>query len=114
MFTAALKCSPVDFGISCGHRNKTDQLVAFQEGWSKLTWPKSKHNREPSWAVDFFPLEDGKAAWTNYKLFYLVAGIVLGIAHDRGYKFRWGGAWDGTINMTGQFTDLPHIEIMGG
>jgi len=110
IFNKALKISPVDFGISCGYRDKDEQELAFREGRSKLRWPESKHNRYPSDAVDFFPVVNGKAIWDNPSYFYLIAGLVLGIANQMGYKIRWGGAWNGELNKPGVLNDLPHIE----
>ncbi len=112
-FFAALEASPVDFGISCGHRDEVAQLIAFQEGKSTKSWPESKHNQSPSLAVDFYPYIAGQGAvWTDLKLFFLIAGLVLGIGHARGFDLRWGGAWNGTLNGPKQFNDLPHIEIV--
>ena len=45
--------------IVCGHRNKEDQNKAFAEGKSKLKWPKGKHNKLPSQAVDAAPYISG-------------------------------------------------------
>ena len=36
-----------DCTIVCGHRGEYDQNKAFDEGKSKLTFPKSKHNKSP-------------------------------------------------------------------
>ena len=108
----ALACSPVDFGISCGFRGEDAQIAAFGAGKSKLTWPNSLHNHMPSSAVDFFPCIDGRAAWERKDLFFLIAGLMLGIADCLGYRLRWGGAWDGVVNEPGQWSDLPHIELV--
>ena len=108
--TRALETSPVDFGISCGHRDRIAQDKVFLEGASKLKWPDSKHNMSPSDAVDFFPVIGNKAIWGDAHLFYLIAGVVLGLSHNLGYRLRWGGAWYGTLNLPGVFNDLPHIE----
>ena len=111
-FYDALAVSPVDFGISCGHREEVAQMIAYQEGKSKLSWPDSKHNRNPSEAVDFYPYIAGQGAvWNEPKLFYLIAGLVLAFGHDRGFNLRWGGAWNGKLNGPEEFNDLPHIEI---
>jgi peptidoglycan LD-endopeptidase CwlK len=113
-FKIALEISPIDFGISCGHRNEIQQTEAFQEGKSQVQWPNSKHNLFPSDAVDFFPYIAGRGAvWTDLKLFYLIAGLVLGVGQVKGYQLRWGGAWNGQLNTLKQFHDLPHIEWKG-
>ncbi len=107
-----LDCSPVDFGISCGYRGQDEQTQAFISGKSKLAWPGSKHNSTPSMAIDFFPVINGTAQWTRPDLFSLIAGLFLGIGDCLGYCLRWGGAWDGTVNSMGEFTDLPHMELI--
>jgi len=114
-FTKALEVSPVDFGISCGHRGEVAQNAAFISGASKLVFPNSKHNRNPAWAVDFFPFVAGQGVmWEDKKLFYLIAGLVMGIGQEMGYRLRWGGAWDGWLNRVGMLQDLPHIEMLSG
>jgi len=115
VFTAALAVSPVDFGVSCGHRGEVAQMIAYQEGKSTLTWPNSKHNKSPSLAVDFFPYIAGQGAvWKDPRLFFVIAGIALGIGRSLGYRLRWGGAWSGELNRPAQFQDLPHIELLEG
>jgi len=114
-FTKALEISPVDFGISCGHRGEVAQATAYNSGASRLIFPNSKHNRNPAWAVDFFPFVAGKGVmWNDEKLFYLIAGLVLGIGHEMGYRLRWGGAWHGWLNGHGDLHDTPHIEMTLG
>ena len=107
----ALTCSPVDLGISCGHRGQDEQTQVYLAGRSKVTWPNSKHNASPSLAIDFFPVLNGSAQWERPDLFHLIAGIMIGIADCLGYRLRWGGAWDGRVNGTDEWSDLPHIEI---
>lgn len=111
-FQFALLITPVDFGITCGYRDEMEQAIAFQEGNSDKEWPRSKHNTFPSLAVDFYPWKDGKAQWGDEKLFYLIAGLVLGVGAAKGYRMRWGGAWKGTLNKPGQLQDLGHIELI--
>jgi len=109
----ALEISPVDFGISCGYRGREEQTVLHAAGMSQLEYPHSKHNKAPSEAVDVFPYVRGKGAvWDDDRLFFVIAGLVLGIGHARGHKMRWGGAWKGSLNLPGQFKDLPHIELV--
>ena len=64
----------IDFTILCGHRNKIDQLIAFQEGKSKVQWPDSKHNKVPSLAFDIAPYVNGKISWVKeHHIFLLIA-----------------------------------------
>lgn len=110
----ALDCSPVDFGISCGHRGQDEQTQVYLAGRSTLTWPNSKHNVNPSLAIDVFPVLSGRAQWTRHDLFHLIAGIMIGVSDSLGYRLRWGGAWDGRVNGMDEWSDLPHIELIGG
>ena len=105
----------IDFTIVCGYRNQDEQNKAYRSGASKLPWPQGKHNSLPSKAVDMAPYDKrrGLIDWTNYQKFTLMAGIVIGIAHAKGIKIRWGGDWDGDMTMTDQtFDDLAHFELL--
>ena len=46
-----------DCTIVCGHRDKPEQDKAFAEGKSKLQYPNSKHNSNPSMAVLSIPYD---------------------------------------------------------
>jgi len=100
----------VDFMVLCGHRGEQEQNKAFSEGKSKLKYPQSKHNSKPSRAIDIapYPLD-----WNNLSRFYHLAGIVRGIAHQKGIKIRFGGDWDMDGEITdNKFNDLPHVELV--
>ena len=119
----ALKISPIDFGISEGHRSPERQLQLFREGKStKDGYTKmSKHNLNPSMAFDFFASVpgDAKLAFDNEHLTY-IAGILYAVAmrlYAEGkidHKPRWGGNWDGdgTIIYDHGLKDRPHFEIV--
>ena len=99
-----------DNTILCGHRNKEDQNAAVAEGKSKVNWPDGNHNKNPSWAVDAAPYP---IDWDDLPRFYYFAGIVKGVALAKGYKIRWGGDWDGDLNLSEErFRDLVHFEII--
>ena len=99
-----------DFSVLEGHRDEETQNRLVKEGKSKLEWPKSKHNPFPSKAVDIAPYPIN---WSDKGSFYILAGIVFGIAHEKGIKLRWGGDWDGDWSRSDQtFHDLPHLEIV--
>jgi peptidoglycan L-alanyl-D-glutamate endopeptidase CwlK len=76
--------------VVCGHRTQADQEEAFRLKRSKLSWPRSKHNSNPSRAVDLAPLKNGAIDW-----------------NDR----------EGDFNMDGlendRFIDMPHFELLG-
>jgi len=82
--------------------DKADQVVTFKDGTEK----KSKHNADPSRAVDIIPYPTG---WIDKKQFYYMAGVVMTVS-DLFYKQNkiekplvWGGSWD--------WVDLPHFQI---
>ena len=98
-----------DCTIIEGHRSKNRQNKLFDEGKSKLKYPKGKHNAIPSKAVDVAPYP---IDWNDRERFTYFAGYVLGIAYQMGLKIRWGGDWDmDTQVKDNNFDDLPHFEI---
>ncbi|RME64971.1 MAG: M15 family peptidase [Alphaproteobacteria bacterium] len=102
----------IDCSILVGHRDKTAQNAAYVAGRSRLDWPKSKHNRLPSLAVDAVPYP---IDWDDRERFYLFAGIVLATAAAQGTRLRWGGDWNGDFRLAdNRFDDLPHFEIEEG
>jgi len=107
-----------DCTIVCGHRDKPEQDKAFAEGKSKLQYPNSKHNSNPSMAVDAAPYIDGKINWTREQLLFF-AGYVKSRA-DQLYKtgvishrIRLGADFSGDNDVTDEkFRDEPHFELI--
>ena len=99
-----------DCSILCGHRSKVAQTQVYNDGLSKLQWPRSKHNTSPSRAVDAIPYP---VDWKDTKRFYHFIGFVLGTAQQMGIKLRSGSDWDQDNDLTDQkFIDLPHFELV--
>lgn len=99
-----------DCSVICGHRNEETQNKYFEEGSSKLKFPNSMHNTNPSIAIDIAPYP---IDWGDTKRFYLFAGYVLGTANQLGIKLRWGGDWDSDTEVNDQtFNDLVHFELV--
>lgn len=99
----------VDFTILEGHRSKDRQQDMFVTGRSKLQYPKSKHNKEPSLAVDIAPYP---IDWDDGERFAHLAGLIKGIGISKGIKIRWGGDWDMDGELSdNRFNDLPHLEL---
>lgn len=97
-----------DCAIICGHRDEKEQNQAYRDGFSKLMFPKSKHNRLPAEAVDAVPYP---IDWNNIERFEELGVLVLEIA-DMLYKerkiyrkVRWGGHFK-------SFKDYPHFELV--
>ncbi len=100
----------MDFAVITGHRTKAEQQKAVIEGKSKLKWPDGKHNTYPSLAVDIAPYP---IDWHDVDRFLILAGIMKAIAHMSGVKLRWGGDWDGDLELREErFRDLGHFEII--
>lgn len=99
-----------DCTIACGTRSKEDQDKAVAEGKSKTPYPKSKHNSNPSKAVDVYPYP---VDFNDVNRMRFFAGFVLGIAAQKGIKVRWGGDWNRDTQLKdNSFNDLPHFELV--
>ena len=99
-----------DCAILEGHREQERQDRLYEEGKSKLSFPNSKHNKLPSLAVDAAPYP---IDWNDTARFYYFGGIVRGIAFKMDIPIRWGGDWDGDLQVKDQtFNDLPHFELL--
>lgn len=88
--------------VVSAHRNKEEQDDCNRRGTSKLVFPKSKHNRMPSEAVDVarHPID-----WDDLTSFGQLAAHILRVAEKLGIAVTWGGSW--------RTPDLPHIELVG-
>lgn len=96
----------IDFTVLCGYRTEAEQNKAYDEGKSKLKFPKSRHNHLPSLAIDLAPYfsEAPHIRWDDREAFAHLAGIIKGIAHKRGIPITWGGSWK-------KFPDYPHYQL---
>lgn len=98
-----------DFSVLEGFRDEETQNRLHQEGKSKLLWPKSKHNTNPSRAIDITPYP---IKWADTERFHFLAGLMFGVAAKKGIKLRWGGDWNRNFIFNDQsFYDLPHFEL---
>lgn len=98
-----------DVAVIEGHRGKKRQNNLYKEGRSKLEYPNSKHNSDPSLAVDIAPYP---IDWEQTNRFYYMAGKVMTYADFLDIPLRWGGDWDGDHKFQDQtFDDLVHFEI---
>lgn len=109
VLNSAIKDGP-DFTVLCGHRTKVDQDKAIASGASKAPWPTSKHNSNPSMAVDIAPYP---IDWDDLNRFRFLAGYVMGVAASLDIKIRWGGDWNKNYDEGDEkFRDFPHIELV--
>lgn len=90
-----------DFIVLCGYRGEEEQNKAFKDGYSKLKFPKSKHNTYPSRAVDLapYPLD-----WEDIARFKELGVRMKKAAADKSIKIQWGGDW--------KMRDYPHFELV--
>lgn len=101
---------PSDITILEGFRDEEQQNQMVAAGKSQLAWPKSRHNSEPSMAVDVAPYVGGiswdwldyhplaehiKTVWQRIQM----DGVTTGQ-----YDLEWGGDWK-------SFRDGPHWQL---
>tara|TARA_R100001244_G_scaffold116767_1_gene86841 strand:- start:188 stop:583 length:396 start_codon:yes stop_codon:yes gene_type:complete len=99
----------VDCSVLEGHRSKDRQNALYDEGKTKLKYPRGRHNHSPSRAVDVVPYP---IDWNDRERFHLFAGFVLGIAKSMGINLRWGGDWNQNWEVDdNKFDDFPHFEL---
>jgi peptidoglycan L-alanyl-D-glutamate endopeptidase CwlK len=100
----------VDCSILEGHRSEERQNKLFEEGKTKVKYPKGRHNSSPSRAVDVTPYP---VDWDDRERQTLFAGFVIGIARSMDIRLRWGGDWDMDFQvMDNRFDDFPHFELI--
>ena len=99
----------VDCSVLEGHRSEERQDKLFEEGKTKVKYPKGRHNSNPSRAVDVTPYP---VDWDDRERQTLFAGFVIGIARSMDIKLRWGGDWDMDFKvMDNRFDDFSHFEL---
>jgi len=122
----AITRTPVDFGISEGHRTLERQKEFYDQGKSKIDGisKKGKHNYSPSLAIDLYAyhpnLETRKKIAYDVPTLCIIAGVIISCADelkakgDIKHSIRWGGNWDndGVILYDQSFDDLPHFELI--
>lgn len=100
-----------DVSLLYGYRDRELQNTLFENGMSTLRYPDSKHNHQPSLAVDLQPYPRPQAEPKLWGALGYIAGRAIERATQMGFTIRWGGDWDGDGDMTDQsFDDLFHIE----
>lgn len=102
--------------IICSHRGEDEQNRLFDEGRSKLRYPKSKHNSWPSMALDIVPVplpfEWGAKSCKDIVHFYQLIAVITYEARENGHNIRSGSDWnqDGDFHDN-SFDDLVHMEL---
>ena len=99
-----------DISILSGYRGQVEQTEIYNGGFSKTPWPQSKHNNDPSHAVDIAPYP---VDWDDTDRFIYVAGMVIYCARYHNIKLRWGGDWSmDDMRTVHSFKDLGHFELV--
>jgi hypothetical protein len=120
--TLALELSRVDISLVEGHRPLKRQLALFKKRLTKCDGivNKSKHNHNPSKAVDFCAYIPGfrSKAYDRVHLTYIAAMFeaAASVLLKRGeitHSIRWGANWDndGVLVFDQRFLDMPHVEL---
>lgn len=116
LFSEVIK--KVDVSILYGHRTKEEQDLMVAQGYSKLPFPKSNHNKLPSMAVDAAPYP---IDWKNLERFSQTAKIIFETwaALKKAGKvkgvLRWGGNWKSFHDESWRsvkWLDMPHWELV--
>lgn len=92
-----------DCSILVGYRCQADQDAACAAGNSQTPWPTSRHNCQPSHAVDVAPWP---IKWEDINGFREFASFVKQRAAALGIPIVWGGDW---ISIK----DYDHFELAG-
>ena len=99
----------VDCSVLEGHRSCARQNKLYEEGKTKVRYPKGRHNASPSRAVDVVPYP---IDWNDRERFHLFSGFGIGLARGMGITLRWGGDWNMNFEVDdNKFDDFPHFEI---
>jgi peptidoglycan L-alanyl-D-glutamate endopeptidase CwlK len=105
-----------DFAVICGYRSQQEQDKAFADGKSKLKYPNSKHNLQPSMAVDIAPVKytENRTVWIDWQdiqSFLDLHDVVQVCAAKLGIEYIWGGDWDGNPLTRNKFNDYVHYQL---
>jgi peptidoglycan L-alanyl-D-glutamate endopeptidase CwlK len=109
-----------DCTLVYGHRDEATQNRLYSEKKTKKQWPNSRHNTNPSMAMDLAPYVQGVSMLDmEYSLYF--AGLVLGTAdalRAQGlmmHRVRWGGNWSTQRDRNwklNSFYDGLHFELI--
>lgn len=113
----------MDVGVTCGHRPKKEQNIAYNSGKSELKWPHSRHNSKVSEALDLMiytkdfkylaaPLERYNGCEYFYMQYARLDTLMQLKASKLGWTLRWGGKWDNPHDLlNNELIDVYHWEL---
>lgn len=105
----------IDFAITCGYRNKSDQDKAKAEGNSNAAYGQSPHNFKPAMAFDFIPCENGKLVeWKDYDAFQKVVNVLNAVSRELRIDIRTKIVlrWNVVNGEKVPVIDWPHVELL--
>ena len=100
-----------NISITCGLRSNEQQAIELEEGSTTLGPGESKHNTDPSNAVDAIPYPTTAKDWKNREYWVEWTSWVKGLATGMGIDIVSGFDWDNDYDLADQsFYDGPHFE----
>jgi len=112
LFKEAIKQTA--FTIRDTNRGRADQEKAFKGGFSKVHYPDSAHNWQPSLAADIYPapVDLADTAANRERFRRLQIDVLKPLAKKLGIPIRQGIDFNMNSDLTDdKFKDLPHIEL---
>ena len=95
----------MDISLIEGKRSLDRQKELMKLGSTKTL--DSKHISGEAVDLAPYPID-----WDKRENFIYVAGIVKGIAYNRGIPITWGGDWNRNHDLSdNSFDDLVHFEL---
>jgi hypothetical protein len=104
----------INLSIITGERGCIEQDTLYENGFSKVQFPNSKHNSSPSMAVDVVLWNRSKPhiRWQDKNQMSFVAGYIKAIADSKGIKIRCGWDFNNNLITDDDFFDGAHFEIV--
>lgn len=101
-----------DISITEGYRSDERQAELLAEGTTKVGPGQSKHNSEPSRAVDAIPYPTTREDWEDREYWVEWTSWIKGLATGLGITVVSGFDWDNDYDLDDQsFFDGPHFEL---
>ena len=103
-----------DFSVICGTRSDQEQNQLYKEGKTKEKAGQSKHNFNPSLAIDLAPYftKSPHTDWDAIPDFAYLQGFIAATAIRLGLKVRLGCKWDYANIRDNSFKDYGHVELV--
>ena len=95
-----IKAKWPDCHISWTFRDQKDQDEFYREGKTKVKWPKSAHNKHPSWAMDLFRLDSDNVAHFDPSYFKAISDYLI----ESLIPIEWAGTWT-------KFREYDHFQL---